>query len=575
MDYSNTHNNFCPLIQNMHFSSSQTEDNHVKFLGSMYSLQVIDMSVNRIKIVKNESLLKSSSEKNGFISSNVSDENGKLYRVKIKMEDYARIKMCFNNNIDGREATLSDSRSKFETQTPQMIASDHGLTKKEFQTIQSFYQLNKSLLEKKEKPTFISRHIELDNIFSDLIIHEKLPRSLVYVPAKGLYILFKTHGNVQEVGIGAFNRVTEVMHFETGELKVLRNAKRSDVNENEIKANALLLNQPEHFAAGLPFEYIGDYRSRRGTTNKARIAGLDKNFIPKERNVNKLGFIMDKVADGDLEIKLCNRMSLSTKVALAKEITNRLAILHNTYGLIHRDLKPSNILINDNGSPLIADFGFTVKKGDFVRSNGNREHLAPEVLQAFIKREKRLASFEEDIWSTGVLLLEILGAGHSWCEFISRKPLNGPSQMVEIVASNLSSMDTLEYEKKKFFTNLIDNASDDILKDELFAILSVVDACLQWNPKERITMKKAAERLEKIHQTFCERAYESSSGASDDSLLIQETFTLGKGVISQGYELTNAAQGYELQGNASSSSVKSSYDSSDESSTRSENSYDF
>lgn len=583
MEINNAFNNYL-VIQNFPHASLKNESKQVKFLNPSNS-QYLDVAVNRIRQVKNESLLKPPSEKNGFVSFTVSDENGKLYRIKVKVEDYAKIKMNLNTDLDAiRGATLSGSSSKLETKNPQVIASGYGVTKKEFNAIQNFYERSKPLLEKMEQPTFISRHKGLDNAFSDLILDEKLPRSLVYVPTepgKGLYILFKTHGNIRELGIGAFNRATEAMHYETGESKVLRNGKRSNVNENEINANALVLNQPEHFAAGIPFEYVGDYRSRQGTKEEARISGLSKNFIPKEKNVRKLGFIMNKIAGGDLETSLATRMmSLPNKVVLAKECVHHLAILHHTYELIHRDLKPANILINEKGSPLIADFGFTVKKGDLVKINGNREHLAPEVLQAFLKRENRPASFEEDVWSTGVVLLEIFGGGHLWREFISHRPLNGPTKIVEIVADNLSSVDSLEYEKSRIFSALLEDTSDGILKDELNAILSVIDACLQWDPTDRITLKEAAARLENIHLTFCERAsQETSSGgdASDDfeksPSFTKEPFTSAKGVHSKGYDaLENALGGSEPLVNPFKRSE--SYDASDNKLMRSDNDYD-
>jgi serine/threonine protein kinase len=45
-----------------------------------------------------------------------------------------------------------------------------------------------------------------------------------------------------------------------------------------------------------------------------------------------------------------NRLSIARGIALGMEY------LHNL-GIMHRDLKPSNVLIQDNYSPVIADFG--------------------------------------------------------------------------------------------------------------------------------------------------------------------------------------------------------------------------
>jgi serine/threonine protein kinase len=44
------------------------------------------------------------------------------------------------------------------------------------------------------------------------------------------------------------------------------------------------------------------------------------------------------------------------RLTIARGICSGMEYLHNL-GIMHRDLKPENVLIQDNYSPVIADFG--------------------------------------------------------------------------------------------------------------------------------------------------------------------------------------------------------------------------
>jgi serine/threonine protein kinase len=53
--------------------------------------------------------------------------------------------------------------------------------------------------------------------------------------------------------------------------------------------------------------------------------------------------------------------------------------------IIHRDLKPANILVAENHSLKIADFGFAIKVEEAAKSNkynvGSPLYMAPESLR--------------------------------------------------------------------------------------------------------------------------------------------------------------------------------------------------
>ncbi|MEV8537015.1 protein kinase [Streptomyces sp. NPDC051211] len=94
---------------------------------------------------------------------------------------------------------------------------------------------------------------------------------------------------------------------------------------------------------------------------------------------------------------------------LGAEISSALDHVHAN-GVIHHDVKPSNILLREDGSPYLADFGLS-------RTVHDRSHSAPETLVgtlAYMAPEQFLgqgASTASDVYALGVTLLEAL-TGH-------------------------------------------------------------------------------------------------------------------------------------------------------------------
>jgi novel protein kinase C delta type len=77
--------------------------------------------------------------------------------------------------------------------------------------------------------------------------------------------------------------------------------------------------------------------------------------------------------------------------------------------IIYRDLKPENIVLsmNERGHLKLVDFGFAKKmsasKSSKTRTNcGTPAYIAPEILKAMSY------SYEVDVWSFGVLMVEII-----------------------------------------------------------------------------------------------------------------------------------------------------------------------
>jgi serine/threonine-protein kinase len=54
------------------------------------------------------------------------------------------------------------------------------------------------------------------------------------------------------------------------------------------------------------------------------------------------------------------RLSVADAIRITRECAEALAYAHRT-GVVHRDIKPENILLNEDGSPMLADFGIAIR----------------------------------------------------------------------------------------------------------------------------------------------------------------------------------------------------------------------
>ncbi len=145
-------------------------------------------------------------------------------------------------------------------------------------------------------------------------------------------------------------------------------------------------------------------------------------------------FIATEYVDG---ITLRQRMSrgeppLSETLHIAVQIASALAAAEAA-GLVHRDVKPDNIMLRRDGYVKLLDFGLArtasepkpdVKKTDPFVVRGTVFYMSPEQLRG------RPLDTRSDIWSTGVLLYELIGG---------RLPFEGESS--SDVAANILRTD--------------------------------------------------------------------------------------------------------------------------------------
>jgi tetratricopeptide (TPR) repeat protein/predicted Ser/Thr protein kinase len=105
-------------------------------------------------------------------------------------------------------------------------------------------------------------------------------------------------------------------------------------------------------------------------------------------------------------IRMSKEMSLEAVLSIARQVCEGLAEAHRL-GIVHRDLKPQNIMIDEEGTAKVMDFGIassletqgTTRPGVMI---GTPEYISPEQV------EGGTVDARSDLYSVGIILYEML-----------------------------------------------------------------------------------------------------------------------------------------------------------------------
>ena len=110
---------------------------------------------------------------------------------------------------------------------------------------------------------------------------------------------------------------------------------------------------------------------------------------------------------GDLRDRLRNPLSVDESLYYLRTIAEALRVIH-AFGILHRDLKPANVMLREDNSPVLIDFGLarrSLEEADTTAAGqvlGSPYYISPEQAQG------HRVDPRTDLYSLGVMFYEML-----------------------------------------------------------------------------------------------------------------------------------------------------------------------
>jgi eukaryotic-like serine/threonine-protein kinase len=110
---------------------------------------------------------------------------------------------------------------------------------------------------------------------------------------------------------------------------------------------------------------------------------------------------------GDLRDRLRNPLSVDESLYYLRAIAEALRVIH-VFGILHRDLKPANVMLREDNSPVLIDFGLARRSMDDAGTTGVGQVLGSPYYISPEQAQGQRVDARTDLYSLGVMFYEML-----------------------------------------------------------------------------------------------------------------------------------------------------------------------
>jgi eukaryotic-like serine/threonine-protein kinase len=142
---------------------------------------------------------------------------------------------------------------------------------------------------------------------------------------------------------------------------------------------------------------------------------------------------MEYIPCGDLRDRLRNPMSIDESLYYLRSIAEALRVIH-VFGILHRDLKPANVMLREDNSPVLIDFGLARRSMEDVGMTGAGQVLGSPYYISPEQSQGHRVDARTDLYSLGVMFYEML---------TGQRPYSGRSAMAIMAQHATSPVPTL------------------------------------------------------------------------------------------------------------------------------------
>ena len=223
-----------------------------------------------------------------------------------------------------------------------------------------------------------------------------------------------------------------------------------------------------------------DYLLKRFQIERQTLANLQHRFIAKLLDGGStddgLPYLVMEYIEGTPITEYCgkNKLSIDGQIELFRKVCMAVQYAHQNL-IIHRDIKPGNILVINDGTPKLLDFGIAkLIDEDLIEEDGGLTktgvwHLTPEYSSPEQINGSRITT-ASDIYSLGVLLYKLLTGEQPYriknlspiaiSKFIEKENITKPSDKVKQKIETNSGNDKTKFSEVNYEKNSLQLKGD-------------------------------------------------------------------------------------------------------------------